>query len=72
MFPSHDQKIHLLKYLPATFLGVGSATIPFLGQESNTNSNALKQGGSVNNYKIGDEVDEDTYLRLKELGYEFE
>lgn len=69
---STNQKINLLKYLPATLVGVGSATIPFLGQESNTNSNVYKQGGSINDYKIGDEVDKDTYLRLKKLGYKFE
>ena len=51
---STNQKINLLKYLPATFLGVGSATIPFLGQESNTNSNVYKKGGSIPKYQMGD------------------
>jgi hypothetical protein len=32
----------------------------------------FQEGGSINDYKIGDEVDKDTYLRLKKLGYKFE
>ena len=38
----------------------------------NEEFNFAQKGGPINDYKIGDEVDEDTYLRLKELGYEFE
>jgi hypothetical protein len=52
---STNQKINLLKYLPATFLTAGSTTIPFLGQESNTNFNTYKQGGKIPKYQTAGE-----------------
>ena len=66
---SYATKKKILKYAPAVvsagYLGSGSI-------ENNTNAGAKQEYQSGGQFNVGNEVDHQTMLKLKKLGYEFE